>query len=619
MIVRGGPRQMAGLDDAAVVNDGGATLRRLVGYVVPFWRQLLIVLVLTILSAAMQALGPFLIGVAIDQFIAAREATGLATIMLVLLATHVVGTVARIAQGYMMGAVAQRTLARLRSQIFESIQRQSLGFFDKREAGDLMSRLVNDVDVLNNLLSQGLVQAIGGLFAVVGIVIAMVLLNVPLALASVIILPAMFFTTTYFSTRARRAFRKTRETIGNVSANLQEDIAGVRVAQAFNRTDLNRRRFAERNAANRDANVGATAITSALMPAMDVLSMVAVGIVAGFGGYLAINDLVSVGVVVAFIGYVQQFFWPIQQLGQLYTQAQSALAASERIFELLDTPVELTDAPDARPIGPISGRVEFDGVRFAYDPSKPVLDDVGFVAEPGQTIALVGATGAGKTTIANLIARFYDVEAGRVLVDGVDVRAVSADSLRSQMGIVPQNSYLFAGTIAENIRYGRLAATDEDVATAAGLVNADSFIRALPDGYDTRLGERGGTLSQGQRQLIAFARAILADPRILILDEATASVDTRTEALIQQALVKLLTGRTSFVIAHRLSTVRNADQVLVIDDGRIVERGRHAELLAKGGVYAELHRRQFRDDLATSDATVSDTIVRAERAEGAPA
>lgn len=576
-------------------SNSAAVSLRLLGYASPYWRRLLAVLALTLVTAAASAAGPYLIGLAIDKFIANGERAGLATVMAVLLGVYVAGLVARILQTYLMGWVAQMTLARLRLSIFEALQRQSLRFFDRHEAGDLMSRLVNDVEVINTVLSQGLVQALGGLFGLVGILSAMFALNLALAIASFLVIPAMFFTTSFFSRWARRAFRKTRETIGDVSANLQEDIAGVKVAQAFNRTDLNRARFAERNAANRDANVGATAVTMALFPAMDVLSTIATGIVAGFGGYLAIQGQVTVGVVVAFLAYVQQFFMPIQQLGLLYTQAQSALAAGERIFGLIDTPVDLRDAPDALPFGPINGRVEFRDVAFAYDPAHPVLDRVSFVAEPGQTIALVGATGAGKTTIANLIARFYDVSGGQVLVDDTDLRTVTAASLRRQMGIVPQNSFLFAGTIAENIRYGRTEASDEEVVAAAQLVNAHSFISALPQGYATPLGERGGTLSQGQRQLIAFARAVLADPRILILDEATSSVDTRTEALIQQALAILLKGRTSFVIAHRLSTVRNADHVLLVDGGRIAERGTHRELLSRGGLYTDLYRRQFRD------------------------
>lgn len=596
-----GPMHQALTLPEGKASNSAAVARRLLSYFWPFWRRLLVVLMLTLATAAASAIGPFLIGVAIDQYIAKGQGDGLGWVVAALLGVYVAGLVTRILQMYLMGWVAQMTLARIRLAIFRALQRQSLHFFDRHEIGDLMSRLANDVEVLNTVLSQGLVQTLSGLFGLVGILVAMLALNLELALASFLVLPAMFFTTSFFSRWARRAFRRTRQTIGDVSANLQEDIAGVKVAQAFNRTDLNRERFAERNAANRDANIGATAVTSAMFPAMDVLSTVSIAIVAGFGGYLTIQGQVTVGIVVAFLAYVQQFFHPIQQLGMLYTQAQSALAAGERIFDLIDTPVEFKDAPDAVPLGPIEGRVEFKDVEFAYDSANPVLNGISFVAEPGQTIALVGATGAGKTTIANLIARFYEASAGHVLVDSIDVRTVTAASLRRQMGIVPQNSFLFAGTVAENIRYGRLDATDEEVEAAAKLVNAHAFISALPQGYATPLGEKGGTLSQGQRQLIAFARAILADPRILILDEATSSVDTRTEALIQQALAVLLKGRTSFVIAHRLSTVRNADHVLLIEEGRIAERGTHRELLSRGGLYADLYQRQFQDRLTDND------------------
>jgi ATP-binding cassette, subfamily B, multidrug efflux pump len=603
-MMRGGMfHQHAAIPEGKAANSM-AVAGRLLGYVAPFKFRLALVLLLTIIGAALSAVAPYLIGRAVDQFISRGDRAGLAIIMLLLLASYVGAMVSRVLQGYLMGWVAQSTLARIRREIFRKLQRLHMSYFDKHDSGDLMSRLVNDVDTINNLLSMGLVVSLASALGLVGIVVAMFALHWPLALAACSVIPVMLLTTNFFAGLARRAFRKTRETIGDVSADLQEDIAGIKVAQAFNRTGRNQARFAQRNAANRDANVGATAITAAFSPAMDILSTVATVIVVAYGGYLASTGQVSVGVVVSFLGYVQQFFWPIQQISQLYTQAQAALAGGERIFDLLDTEETMVDATAAKPLPPIGGRVALEDVDFAYDPMHPVLCGVNLVAEPGQTIALVGPTGAGKTTIANLIARFYDVTGGRVTVDGYDVRDVTIGSLRSQLGMVPQNSFLFSGSVADNIRYGRLDATDEEVEEAARMANAHDFITRLPQGYRTVLGERGGSISQGQRQLVAFARAILANPRILILDEATSSVDTRTEMLIQQALEELLKGRTSFVIAHRLSTIRSADQVLVIDDGRIVEQGTHAELLEQDGLYADLYRRQFRDvgDMAGATA-----------------
>ena len=568
-------------------------LLRLVGYLRPYWKAVLGALLLIMVNAGAQATGPFLIGRAIDQFIKQADPRGLAYNMLTLTAVYLAGMLSMRFQIYWMSWAGQQVLMDLRRQVMERVLSLSVQKVEAGEAGDLMSRLVNDIDAINSFLSQGLSQSLGSLFALIGIVIAMLSLHWQLALATLAVVPVMLLTTTVFARVARRAFRRTRETIGDVSAGLQEELGGVKVAQAFNRSEYNVQRFAERNAANRDANVGASAITSAFAPAMDVLSTLDTAVVAGYGGYLAVVGAISVGTVVAFLQYVQNFFRPIQTVAQIWTQAQSAFAAAERVFQLIDTQPELVDAPDAIELPPIQGRVQFEDVSFSYEPGQAVLEDIDLLALPGQTVALVGPTGAGKTTIASLIMRFYEPDRGRILIDGYDLQHVTQRSLRRQMGVVTQDPFLFSGSILENIRYGRLDATDEEIQEAARIANADSFISRLPEGYRTQVGERGGMLSQGQRQLIAITRAILANPRILILDEATASVDTRTEAMIQEALQRLLAGRTSFVIAHRLATIRDADQVLVIDEGKIVERGTHASLLEQGGLYAELYRRQF--------------------------
>jgi ATP-binding cassette, subfamily B, multidrug efflux pump len=576
------------------------TTRRLLSELGPYRRSLLLILLLVALGAGAQAAGPWLIGRAIDLYILRHDRTGLALTMLALLATYLVGAVATRGQVYQVGRVGQSVIAALRRRLFERLQRLPLSFFDRQPVGDLVSRVANDVDTLNQLLSQGLTQLLGSLFSLIGIIFVMVVLNPRLALVSFTIIPVMVAVTFYFGGRSRTAFRTTRQTVGSVTADLQEEIIGVREAQAFNRTEENIARFRTRNAANRDANIQAVAITSAFSPTIDVLSTLATAIVIGYGGYLVFNGELTVGLLTAYLIYVQQFFRPIQLVAQVYTQVQSSLAGAERIYTILDQEREPTDTPDARVLGTIEGRITFDHVDFAYEPLHPVLHGVSFQVEPGQTVALVGRTGAGKTTIASLIPRFYDVTAGVVFVDGHDVRAVTRASLRAQIAIVLQEPFLFSGTIAENIGYGKAGVTREQIEAAARAVDAHDFIAALAEGYDTKLGEGGGALSQGQRQLLTFARAVLADPRILILDEATSSIDTRTEALIQRALATLLAGRTSVVIAHRLSTIRNADLILVIEDGRIVERGTHETLLAANGAYAALYRRQFNDPVGVA-------------------
>ena len=575
--------------------DRGATARRLLSELALYKREMLVVLVLVVLGAVSQAGGPWLIGRAIDRYILKGNATGLLWMMLLLLGVYAVGAFASRGQVYQVGYIGQGVLARFRERIFERIQHLPLRYFDKRPVGDLMSRVTNDVDTLNQLFSQGLTQLLGSLFSLIGIVVAMLFLDWRLALACFTVIPIMLLTTSFFARRARTAFRLTRETVGDVTAGIQEDIVGVREAQAFDRTEENIVRFRERNAANRNANVQAVAITSAFAPAINVLSTLATALVIGYGGYLVFSGSLTVGVLTAFLIYIQQFFRPIQLASQVYTQAQAALAGAERIYNILDEPPEPEDSPDAQKPGSFEGRITFEDVSFAYDPGRPVLNDVSFEAEPGQTVALVGPTGAGKTTIASLIPRFYDATEGTVKIDSRDVREFARKDLRAGIGMVLQEPFLFSGTIADNIGYGDLDATREEIEAAAGTASADGFIVALPEGYDTVLGEGGGSLSQGQRQLLSFARAVLADPRILILDEATSNVDTRTEATIQRALATLLEGRTSVVIAHRLSTIRNADQILAVQNGRIAERGTHDELLKSNGLYADLYRRQFRD------------------------
>ena len=578
----------------------GTTARRLLGELRPYGRQLLLAFVLIVLGALSQAGGPWLIGRAIDGDILGGDPAGLFRTMLLLLVVYGVGTFASRGQIVQVGAVGQSVLASLRERIFERLLRLPLGFFDRRPMGDLMSRVTNDVDTLNQLLSQGITQLLGSFFSLIGIVVAMLILDWRLALVCFTIIPVMILVNVYFARRARRAFRTTRETVGDVTAGLQEEIVGVREAQAFNRTEANIERFRERNAANRTANVQAVAITSAFAPAIDVLSTLATAVVIGYGGYLVVTGSLTVGLLTAFLIYVQQFFRPIQLASQVYTQAQAALAGGERIYNILDEEQEPLDPPSKPKLDSVEGRIGFDDVSFAYEPGCPVLQGIDFRIEPGQTVALVGPTGAGKTTIANLIPRFYDVSAGAVRVDGRDVREVERRSLREKVATVLQEPFLFSGTVAENIGYGRLDATREEIEDAARAVSAHNFIVALPDGYDTLLGEGGGNISQGQRQLLSFARAVLADPRILILDEATSNVDTRTEALIQEALNTLLKGRTSVVIAHRLSTIRNADLILVIEAGHITERGTHPSLLAQNGLYADLYRRQFREPAPTA-------------------
>ncbi|RKH60504.1 ABC transporter ATP-binding protein [Corallococcus llansteffanensis] len=585
---------LAALESGRAVRRG-KVLRRLVGELRPQARMLGVALGFILVGALCQAAGPYLVSRAIDHDIGAGDGRGLTRTLAALFVVYAVGALAQRAQTRRVGHAGQHVLADLRKRLFERLQHLPLAWFDRRPLGDLMSRVASDVDTLNQLFAQGLTQLLGSLLGLVGVLVAMLAFNARLALACFSIIPAILFTTWFFASRARNAYRKTRQTVGDVTANLQEEIGGVRQAQAFNRTEKNIERFRDRNAANRDANVAAVGITSAFSPAIDLLSTLSTALVIGYGGILVLAGQLTVGGVAAFLIYVAQFFRPVQLAASVATLMQAALAGAERIYAILDEAPEPPDVAGAVELGPLKGQVVFEGVSFGYDPARPVVRDVSFRLEPGQTLALVGHTGAGKTTVASLVPRFYDVTAGTVRIDGEDVRQVTRASLRRQMALVLQEPFLFSGKVADNIAYGKPGATREDVEAAAKAVHAHDFILRLPQGYDTVMGEGGATLSQGQRQLLAFARAVIAEPRVLILDEATANIDTRTEALIQMALGRLLSGRTSIVIAHRLNTIRHADLILVLEQGAVVERGTHEELLAKGGVYADLYRQQFHD------------------------
>jgi ATP-binding cassette subfamily B multidrug efflux pump len=529
--------------------------------------------------------------------------SGVRGIIVQLIALFVAGSVATGFQFYLMRWAGLYVLNDLRIKIFQHIHRLSLSYYAKNEAGDIMSRLTNDTDTLQQAMSFALVQVVRGGMLIAWLVYVMFQRSIAFALLSMVTVPIMVIATVWFSDQARKAFRRARIEIGGVNADLQENIAGVREAQAFTRESENIARFRESNAANRDANIRAVAFTSALAPALEALGYISLVVVTGAGGILMLRNqtlggtTITLGLIITFNLYTQQFNQPIQMIATLWTNIQSAIAGAERIYDFLDAQPDVTDKPDAIEMPQIQGHVELRDVWMSYNEGEPVLQGVSLEAQPGQTIALVGATGAGKTTIINLLPRFYDVDAGAVIIDGHDVRDVQRHSLRRQIGLVLQDTFLFSNTVMNNIRYGRADATDNDVIEAAKLARADDFITRLPEGYQTILGERGSGLSQGQRQLISIARAALANPRLLILDEATSSVDTRTERLIQQALETLLKGRTSFVIAHRLSTIRNADRVYVIDGGEIIEQGTHETLLAAKGHYYDLYMSQFRRDV----------------------
>lgn len=567
----------------------GRKLRGLIVLLSPYRGRVALMFLSLIIATAAALAPPPLAKLAIDSGIVPKDMTALTWIVVAFLVSAVAYWAATYAQTYLVGWIGQRALQDLRIQLFQHLQGMSIGFYSRRRAGVLISRMSNDVEALDTLVSDGIVTLFGSSLTLIGTAAILFALDPELALITYTVFPVLGIASFAFRIISADAYRATREKVAAITAYLQETLSGIRVVRTFAQEPRHLRRFEELNEENRGANMKTVHLNAAYFPGVELLSAVATAGILFYGGVQALNGEITIGVLVAFLAALNNFFDPIQQLSQLYTTYQAGMAALDKIFELLDEEPDLVDAPDATVLPRLRGEIVLDDVSFSYGGDAYALRDVTLTVPPGQTVALVGTTGAGKSTFAKLVARFYDPTSGSVRVDGHDLRDVTAASLRSQMGIVPQEAFLFSGTIAENIAFGRPDASAEEVRAAAAAVGADDFIAGLEHGYDTPVGERGVQLSAGQRQLVAFARALVADPRILVLDEATSNVDVHTESKIEAGLRRLLAGRTAIVIAHRLSTIERAGQIVVMEHGRIVEQGTHGELLAAGGHYWRLH------------------------------
>jgi ABC-type multidrug transport system fused ATPase/permease subunit len=597
MVMRGGPGS-TWTGERASKGTRGRNLRGLLALIRPYRARASLTVIALVLGTAASLAPPLLARAAIDDGIQRHDFAKLVLVVVAFMAAALLVWAMTYAQTFLVGWVGQRVLADLRIRIFKHLQTLPIGFYESRPAGVLISRITNDVEALDSLVTDSVVTLFQAGLTLIGTVGILLYLDVELALITFCVLPLVLAGSLWFRIISAGAFRRTRETIGSITAYLQETLSGIRVVRSFAQEPEHERQFVTLNEDNRDANLTTVKLNAAYFPSVEMLSGLAVAAIVLYGGLQAIDGHISIGTIVAFVAALSNLFEPIQQLSQLYATYQSGMAALEKIFQLLDVEPDLTDRPDAIELPRIAGEVDFDDVSFAYQRRRGeehgeqvlALDRIDLQIPPGQTVALVGATGAGKSTMAKLIARFYDPTSGAILIDGHDLREVSSRSLRSQMGIVPQEAFLFSGTVAENIAFGRPDATAEQIRAAAAAVGAEEFIAELPSGYDTEIGERGTQLSAGQRQLIAFARALIADPRILVLDEATSNVDLHSEARIERGLRRLLAGRTSIVIAHRLSTIRQAGRIVVLEHGHIAEQGTHDELIAAEGRYYELYR-----------------------------